>query len=140
MNRQNPLAWLIGVHPDDPVNLRINIDTCEPCPDNQISNETTGECEVCPNTAIGNTCQSCTPDDVHDGSTMDLDVYSYDTNQSGGVCPNVFTLRVHSIDALQCARSERQRVELLSASQGDSPTKLSNRSVMDRHISGSGHA
>jgi hypothetical protein len=81
--------------PPEP-NLRLDGQTCQPCPDGYTSNAD-AVCVPCPYTVIGNQCVQCTADEVIDGSAAALQRYSWPSTTSApnDTCPNTFVLQVN---------------------------------------------
>jgi hypothetical protein len=93
---------VMGSAPVDPVNLRIDGQTCKACAPNQISDDN-GDCQACPFTVVGDSCDQCFADKAIDGNTDPFDPLpaggiSTTTQAANDNCPGVFWLEIDNPD------------------------------------------
>ncbi len=94
------LSAVLGPGPD-PANLRLDANTCTACPDG-FTSDANGQCVVCPNTVVGNSCEFCVTDLVLDGNTLPFGNHVFDVNQTSPTdnCPNLLVVEVQNADGV----------------------------------------
>ena len=89
--------------PPPDLDLRLDLSTCSPCPDGQVS-DANGVCRPCDGVIEGNTCVQCPSNVVLDGNAIKVGAsFSWDTTQNRpakDVCPNWFWVEIDNPQAI----------------------------------------
>lgn len=133
------LRTVLGPGPE-PTDLRLDANTCTPCPDGFTSNDD-GVCVPCANTVVGNECVICTPDVILDGDTLPFELQTFDltTPTPGDECPHLFVAEVQNADRVFARGADHFDVRLDGAPVSQSSCERSF-SLTTTFFDGTGNA